>query len=73
MMGGVVLQSRIRVIQDLWGRRFFSPLTPVAVYEPANLQEGGDIWGCGTLVPIRPHTDLMRFHRSETRREQESD
>lgn len=36
-------------------------------------QTGGDIWGRGTLVPVRPHTDPMRDHRSKSHGEQESD
>lgn len=35
-------------------------------------QTGGDIWGRGTLVPVRPHTDPMRDHRSKRNGEQES-
>ena len=36
-------------------------------------QTGGDIWGRGTLVPVRPHTNPMRDHRSKRHGEQESD
>lgn len=36
-------------------------------------QTGGDIWGRGTLVPVRPHTDPVKGHRPEHRREQEFD
>lgn len=36
-------------------------------------QTGSDIWGRGTLVPVRPHTDPMKDHRSKRYGEQESD
>lgn len=36
-------------------------------------QAGGDIWGRGTLVPVRPHTDPMKDHRPERHGEQECD
>lgn len=44
----------------------------VTVWSTAG-QTGRDIWGRGTLVPVRPHTAPMRDHRSELHGEQEFD